>query len=66
MVARQFIAWYPCKKGNRPRGTGLFYLQPRHRAAAAGRQPNVHGGRHPWSVPCLRGRGKQWNIVMHT
>jgi hypothetical protein len=24
MVARQFIAWYPCKKGNRPVGHGMI------------------------------------------
>jgi hypothetical protein len=23
-VARQFIAWYPCKKGNRPVGHGMI------------------------------------------
>src|SRR5258708_21574560 len=24
IVARQFIAWYPCKKGNRPVGHGMI------------------------------------------
>jgi hypothetical protein len=24
MVARQFIAWYPCKNGNRPVGHGMI------------------------------------------
>jgi len=24
IVARQFIAWYPCKKGNRPVGDGMI------------------------------------------
>jgi hypothetical protein len=24
MVARQFIAWYRCKKGNRPVGNGMI------------------------------------------
>jgi len=24
IVARQFIAWYPCKKGNRPGGHGMI------------------------------------------
>jgi hypothetical protein len=28
--------------------------------------PGVRGGRKPWSVPRLRGRGKQGNTVMHT
>jgi hypothetical protein len=24
IVARQFIAWYPCQKGNRPVGHGMI------------------------------------------
>jgi hypothetical protein len=33
---------------------------------ATRRLPDLRGGRKPWSVPRLRGRGEQGNIVMHT
>jgi hypothetical protein len=39
IVARQFIAWYPCKKGNRPVGHGMI---------GSNRRATIRSINQPW------------------
>jgi hypothetical protein len=48
-VARQFIAWYACKKGNRPVGHGMI---------RSDRRATIETTNQPWVRirPCPTGR----------
>ena len=49
MVARQFIAWYPCENGNRPVGNGMI---------GSDRRVTIRTISQPWVRirPCPTGR----------
>jgi len=58
MVARQFIAWYPCKNGNRPVGHGMIGSDT-HATIRTTNQPRVR------IRPCPTGRILDWTCSRH-
>ncbi len=44
IVARQFIAWYPCKKGNRPVGHGMIGCDDQDDKSTVGKDQTVPYG----------------------
>jgi len=55
IVARQFIAWYPCENGNRPVGHGMIGSDRRATIRTINK-PRVR------IRPCPTGRILDWNV----